>query len=230
NKVLAMRQGVHIVVNFGVVLDLAEIIAGVVQMIEGDAKAPNVIAAELLDAFFGESFGAAVKAAGRATEAEVRFILFRESADLFRSFLHQSAKSGSRQVCFDAVAGAVKYFRAGKNAAGRNMAEGNIEGLARVSEGGREKRVALKGIRAVEFAGIDVWLARVAGGVDDKIRADFGQITAQDIEARVINLRARGGDKGIAAPIQFGDKLLSHIARSAKQNNHLPPSVSRLRR
>ena len=63
HEIAPMREGIDVLVHPGVILNFRKVIARVIELIEGDAQAPNVVAPDVLNRFFAQGFCSAVKAA-----------------------------------------------------------------------------------------------------------------------------------------------------------------------
>ena len=59
-----MRERIEIVVDLGVALDLGEVVAVVVELIEGNPQPPDVVLPHPLNHLFPQCLGTAVEAAG----------------------------------------------------------------------------------------------------------------------------------------------------------------------
>lgn len=101
------------------------------------------------------------------------------------------------------------------------MRVGNTQTGASMGGSSGKKRIALKGIGPIFFAGIDVWFTGVAGGIDQELRTVFFNKRPQNRELGVIDFRARRSDKRNAALLQSPDKLLSNITCATQKNNHI---------
>ena len=86
-EIAAMGDGIDVVVNFRVTLKFAEVIARIVDFVEGNAQAPDVALADTGDGFFGEAFGAAVEAARWSAESEIGVVSFGVAVNGGRIFL-----------------------------------------------------------------------------------------------------------------------------------------------
>ena len=62
--VAAVRERIEIVVDLGVALDLGEVVAVVVELIEGNPQPPDVVLPHPLNHLFPQCLGTAVEAAG----------------------------------------------------------------------------------------------------------------------------------------------------------------------
>src|SRR5579872_5861304 len=100
------------------------------------------------------------------------------------------------------------------------MAPWNAGGRASVGDGLRQESVALQGVGAREFTGIDIRLAGVSRGVDHKLRPHFLQKFEQNVEPGVVNLRAFRGSEGQVSLPKFARKGLTDISAGAKKKDH----------
>ena len=80
-----------------------------------------------------------------------------------------------------------------------------------------EERVASQRARLVEFAGVHVWLAGVAGGVDNELRFLLAEKFQQHVEARVVNVLARERGEVAAALLEFVGKSLADVTGGAEK-------------
>ena len=194
DEFLELRNGIFRGEERLVAHQLGEVVAWVFLVVEGNAEAPRVDVGRAGEDFFTEGFGAAVERAVVGTERKIRCVRLAE-------------------------AGAVG------TGAGVDAARGNVSPRdASVGAGGgddaRKDAVAEEAFRAVEFAGVDVGLAGVAGGVDEKL----GPVAEEGV--------AEGGGVGVihvgAAQIAKGDAFareqrlisLADVTGTTEQINH----------
>ena len=90
-----------------------------------------------------------------------------------------------------------------------------------MGDGGGQERVALQRLGAGGFAGIDIRLAGISGGVDDEFGPGVPQMFQQRLKVGVIDLPARKGLEVPAASREFGGKSLAHVTGSAEKENHV---------
>src|SRR6184192_1935211 len=97
-----MGDGVDVIINLRVALQFAEVIAWVVDFVEGNAEAPDIVLADAGNGFFAEAFGAAVEAARRVAEREIGTVGFGVAVNRRRIFLWEIAQAGFGQIFFNA--------------------------------------------------------------------------------------------------------------------------------
>lgn len=142
DELLELRDGVG-GLEQGVVADeLREVIARVVDLVEGDAQAPDVNVGTTGEDFFAEGLGAGVEAAVVGAEGEIWGVGLAEA---------RAVGPG-----------------AGVDAAGGDVAPGNAGIGAGLGDSAWQHGVAKEALGLVEFAGIDVRLASVASGIDQE--------------------------------------------------------------
>src|SRR5262245_34027338 len=90
------------------------------------------------------------------------------------------------EVLLGSMATFAQNLRAGKYAARRDVAPRDTGGSTGVGDGQRKERVAREGVGTRYFAGVHVWLAGKASGIDDEIGFDLAENGEQAIVARVI--------------------------------------------
>ncbi len=185
-----MRQRIEVVVDLGVALDLGEVIAVIVELVEGNPQPPDVVLPHSLNSLFPQGLGAAVEAAGLIPEGEIRGHRLIEAADLFGVARRDGLELGLGHVLLDHPAIAVIDPRPGKDATRRHMAEGDIEGGTGVCQSLREKRIALECISLGRLTGINIRLAGVTRGIDDEAGPVGLEVIVERLKACVINLRA----------------------------------------
>jgi len=204
-----VRDGVDVVVNLGIALDLGEVIAFVIEFIEGNAQSPEVRAAQAGDGFLGQRLGAAVKTARRPAKAEVGLVGLGVTANGLRIFFDQTLQTPVWSGPFHARLAVLDDFGARIDATGGDMAPRDVGGVAGVGNGQRQQRIALQRIGARGFAGVHVRFAGVTGGVDEKIGFGFAQTIEQHIEPGIIDLAAREGGERAAALLQRREEGLA---------------------
>ncbi len=141
--VRAVGEGVEVVVDLGVALDLGEVIAVIVELVEGNSQAPDVVLADSLDRLFPKCLGAAVKAAGLIPEGEIRGHRLIEAANFLGRAGGNRLELGARHILLDDPAIAIIDPCPRKDAARGHMAKGDVECSAGVCQSLREKRIAL---------------------------------------------------------------------------------------
>src|SRR5436190_9919036 len=212
----AIRQRIDVVVQLWITQKLADVIAGTIQMVEGQSQSPYVTAANARDGFFRECFAAAVKAAGRMAETEVRFIGLCKATEEFGRTLGEVLEMRLAEIALEAILD----VGAGINAAGRNVTPGNIRGGAGIRDRQRQERIARESFSARCFASIDVCAAGETGGVDEKAGFGFVQKAQEQIETGVVDLLARDGPVGPLTAQQLLLECLPDISRRAEENDH----------
>ena len=86
-------------------------------------------------------------------------------------------------------------------------------GSASVSHHLWKQSVALKRFRARDLTCIDIWLARVTGGVHDEFWPNAAQEIDERFKARVVEFLASRGDKLLAAAMELLRKGLTDVPR-----------------
>src|SRR5690242_2349204 len=97
DEISAMRDGIDVVVNFGIALQLAEVVARIVYLVKGNAKTPDVAVADTGDCFLCQAFGTAVETARRIAEGKIRLISFGIALNRGGVFFGQIAQTGFRE-------------------------------------------------------------------------------------------------------------------------------------
>ena len=194
DELVELRNGVLGFEEFCVAHQLGEVVARAVDVIEGDAEAPDVDVGFSGEDFFAEGFGAAVEGAVVGAEAEVGRIGFGE-------------------------AGAVGAG-AGVDAAGGDVAPGDAGFGAGLGDEAGEDGVAEEALGFVKFAGVDVGLAGVAGGVDEELGFVGLERGGEDGGVGVVHIRAAEIAEGNVFAGEEGLVCLADVAGAAEKIDH----------
>src|SRR5712691_4081288 len=89
-----------------------------------------------------------------------------------------------------------------------------------MGDGLRQQRVARQCVRFGFFAGIDIRLAGVSGGIDEEAGFCFAKKFQQEIITRVIQFLARGRDERLLTFAQSLGESLANVTAAAEENNH----------
>ena len=100
------------------------------------------------------------------------------------------------------------------------MAPGNVFDATGVGEHFGKECIASECVSFGVLAGIDVGLAGVARGVDEKSGFILAQIIEQKVEAGIIELPAREGGEVLIAHAQGAGKSFADVTRGAEEENH----------
>ena len=101
------------------------------------------------------------------------------------------------------------------------MAKGDVECSAGVCQSLREKRVALQRIGLGRLTGINIRLAGVARGIDDKTGPIALEVFIERFKARVIYLRTRKRHEALATASEFRLKSLADVACGTEEEEHV---------
>ena len=162
----------------------------VVELIERNAQSPNIALPYSFYSFLTQRFGAAVETAGLITKREIRGHRLVETTNLFWGGSGNCLELGLCHVLLDHPAIAVVDPCSCKDATRGHMSKGNIKRGAGVCQRLGEKRIALQRVGLDHLASIDIRLAGIASGIDDKARSIDLEVFVDQLKARVIELRA----------------------------------------
>src|SRR5712692_3459670 len=96
-----MRKGIYVVVNFGVTLQLGEVISRMIELVEGQPEPPKVTLADARDGFLGQRLGAAVETARRLAKREIWLVSFGVTANGLRIGFRQLLQVRLGQILLD---------------------------------------------------------------------------------------------------------------------------------
>ena len=193
NGIAEMGDGVFRFQEAGVGEQLGEVVAGAVDVVEGDAEAPEVALVGTRQNFFAKGFGAGVEGAVVGAEREIRGVVLMEAAAVLAA--------------------------TGKDAAGRDMAPRDTSRFAGLADAAGKDGIAIQAFRFVGFAGIDVGLAGVAGGIDEEGSARFPD-QADDLGGIIAGrFRAADGAVGNATGFEKVLKRGANIAGTAEEKD-----------
>lgn len=173
-ELVQLRKRVHRVEQPRVVHHLGQIVARVIQLVEGKAQPPDETGLRSGKHFFPQRLGAAIETAVVRPEGKVRRVILREPA------------TTGRRAGVDAAAGDMAPWRAGFPA-----------GLAQPT---RQHGIGKEAVCLVVLAGVHVGLAGVAGGIDQELRLCIGQQIGQAPRVGIIDFLARQIPKGNPQP------------------------------
>ncbi len=219
--VRTVGEGVEVVVDLGVALDLGEVIAVVIEFVERNPQPPDVVLAHPFDGLLSQSLGSAVEAAGLIPEGKVWSHRLIKAADLFRIARGDRLELGLGHILLDHPAISVIDPRPRKDAARGHMTKGDIECSACVCQSLWEKRVALEGISLGRLTGINIRLAGVASRIDDEAGPVGLEVFVERLKARVIYLRARERHKALTTAGEFRLKSLANVACGTEEEEHV---------
>ena len=165
-----MRNRIHVVVDLGIALHLAQVIPRAVILVKRDPQAPDIALPHSGNRLLAQRLGPTVKTARQVAKGKIRHVRLRETADGFGRLFDQGAQCRCGEVFFHPSLSVYDHFSPGIDAAGRDMAPRNPGGGAGLGDGLGEQRVALKRVGFVGFAGVHIRLPGIAGGIDEKRR------------------------------------------------------------
>jgi hypothetical protein len=135
-------------------------------------------------------------------------------------FFHERVEFRLGQVFFRVRLAVECDLRARVDAAGRNMAPRHASRRAGVGDGLGQKGIASERADLVQLAGVHVWLAGVAGGVDDELRLFRAEKIQQQVKARVIQFAPRERNERPLPPFKVARKRLADVTGTAEEENH----------
>jgi len=219
-------DGIHVVIHFGVTLDLTQVVARAVVPVERDAQAPDVALTNAKHRLLAEGLRSAVETARRRAETKIWGVILCETLKTFAVSSDRFEQVPPHQVSFGAPDPVgTSHLRPSEDTSGGDMAPRYAGRRTGMRDRLGEQSISEQGVRLRDFTGVDVGSAGESGAVDNELRLRASQQVEQRSETRVISLAARDWSEIAAPPSQFFRKCGTNVTRSSKKQDHIQSVV-----
>ena len=202
-----------------------------VKFIKRNSKPPDIAHAGVTKRLFGERFGAAIKAAGRRTEAKIGVIVLGEAIEPLWMGGEQPSQAWFAQGSLYSYPTIVIDLRARIDAPRGDMSPGRFGHGANSSDRLWKENVSLQGFSLSRFASVYIGKASVTGSVDKEPRFGAADVIKQNVEVGVIERLPCQWDKNLPAASQLRRKRLAYISSCSEEKDHaLKPDLRGRRR